>query len=119
MIQSFRRAGAEDIFNGRDTRAACGTCPSQLWTVAARKLEQLDSADELRDLHSPPGNHLEVLRGRRSGQHSFRINDQYRICFVWSDAGPKDVEIVDYHERLTRGVDHGAYSNRSCSDSSG
>ena len=74
-----------------------GTCPSPLWSVAIRKLEQLDSADELRDLRSPPGNHLEVLRGRRSGQHSVRINDQYRICFVWSDAGPQDVEIIDYH----------------------
>ena len=60
-------------------------------------LNQLDSADELRDLRSPPGNHLESLKGLRSGQHSVRINDQYRICFVWSDAGPQSVEIVDYH----------------------
>ena len=97
MIQSFRRAGTEDIFNGRDTRAARGTCPSSLWTVAVRKLEQLDSADELRDLRSPPGNHFKVLRGTRSGQCSIRINDQYRICFAWSDAGPQHVEIVDYH----------------------
>ena len=97
MIQSFRRAGTEDIFNGRDTRAARGVCPSSLWTVAVRKLEQLDSADEQRDLRSPPGNHFKVLRGTRSGQCSIRINDQYRICFVWSDAGPQNVEIVDYH----------------------
>ena len=97
MIQSFRRSGTEDIFNGRDTRAARGTCPSSLWTVAARKLEQLDSADELRDLRSPPGNHLAASRSLRSGQYSVRINDQYRICFVWSDAGPQAVEIVDYH----------------------
>ena len=97
MIQSFRRKGTEDIFNGRDTRAARSSCPLPLWNVAARKLEQLDSADELRDLRSPPGNHLEVLKRERSGQQSIRINDQYRICFVWTDAGPDNVEIVDYH----------------------
>ena len=97
MIHSFRDTGTEDIFNGRDTRSARSTCPSSLWTVAARKLEQLDSASELRDLRNPPGNRLEVLRGRRSGQYSVRINDQYRICFVWSDIGPQNVEIVDYH----------------------
>jgi len=65
--------------------------------VAARKLDQLDSADELRDLRHPPGNRLERLRGDRVGQYSLRINDQYRICFAWTDAGPEDVEIVDYH----------------------
>lgn len=78
-------------------RAARSTCPSSLWTVAVRKLEQLDSADDLRDLRNPPGNRLEILRGSRSGRYSIRINDQYRICFAWSDDGPKDVEIIDYH----------------------
>ena len=97
MIQSFRCSGTEDIFNGRDTRAARGACPSSLWTLAARKLEQLDSADELRDLRNPLGNHFKVLRGTRSGQCSVRIDDQYRICFSWSDAGPQNVEIIDYH----------------------
>ncbi len=97
MIQSFRDAGSEDIFYGRNTRAARKTCPSLLWTVVARKFDQLDSADELRDLRSPPGNRLETLRGDRTGQHSIRINDQFRICFVWSDTGPQRVEIVDYH----------------------
>jgi proteic killer suppression protein len=58
---------------------------------------QLDNAVELRDLGSPPGNRLEALRGDRSGQHSIRINEQYRICFVWTPDGPVDVEIVDYH----------------------
>lgn len=96
MIQSFCGKGTEDIFNGRDARGARRVCPSALWTVAARKLEQVDSADELRDMRNPPGNHLEALRGARTGQHSVRINDQYRICFVWSDAGPRDVEIIDY-----------------------
>ncbi len=57
----------------------------------------LDDAIELRDLKSPPGNRLEALSGNRAGQHSIRINDQWRMCFVWTDAGPKNVEIVDYH----------------------
>jgi toxin HigB-1 len=66
-------------------------------SVARRKLDQLDAATELRDLASPPGNRLETLTGDRAGQHSIRINDQWRVCFVWTPEGPKDVEIVDYH----------------------
>lgn len=62
-----------------------------------RKLALLDAAESLQDLRVPPGNRLEALHGDRSGQHSIRINDQWRICFVWTDAGPDDVEIVDYH----------------------
>jgi proteic killer suppression protein len=65
--------------------------------VAQRKLRQLDIAVELRDLRSPPGNHLEALRADREGQYSIRINDQWRICFVWRDCDAYDVEIVDYH----------------------
>lgn len=65
--------------------------------VAQRKLRQLDIAAELRDLASPPGNHLEALKGDRKGQHSIRISDQWRICFVWRDGDAYDVEIVDYH----------------------
>ena len=65
--------------------------------VARRKLRQLDSAAELRDLASPPGNRLEALKGERRGQHSIRINDQWRICFRWSGADAFDVEIIDYH----------------------
>lgn len=65
--------------------------------VAGRKLDQLDSAEALGDLRIPPGNRLEALRGDRAGQHSIRINQQYRICFAWTDSGPTDVEIVDYH----------------------
>jgi len=64
---------------------------------AARKLDQLDSAQVLEDLRIPPGNRLEALSGDRKGQHSIRINDQYRICFVWSNDEPDEVEIVDYH----------------------
>ncbi len=65
--------------------------------VALRKLRQLDAAAELRDLAAPPGNRLEALHGEREGQHSIRINDQWRICFVWRDGNAFDVEIVDYH----------------------
>ena len=65
--------------------------------IALRRLRQLQAAGTINDLRVPPGNRLEALRGDRKGQHSIRINDQYRICFVWSDAGPKDAEIVDYH----------------------
>ncbi|UUY10588.1 type II toxin-antitoxin system RelE/ParE family toxin [Pseudomonas sp. J452] len=65
--------------------------------VATRKLAMLNAAVELRDLRSPPGNRLEQLHGNRAGQHSIRINDQWRICFVWTAAGPESVEIVDYH----------------------
>jgi proteic killer suppression protein len=65
--------------------------------IARRKLRQLDSATELRDLAAPPGNRLEALRGERKGQHSIRINDQWRLCFVWRDGNAYEVEIVDYH----------------------
>jgi proteic killer suppression protein len=65
--------------------------------VAERKLSQLDAAQTLDFMKAPPGNHLEALKGDRKGQHSFQINVQWRICFVWTDTGPIDVEIVDYH----------------------
>lgn len=65
--------------------------------MAQRKLQMLDDAAELRDLRSPPGNRLEALSGDRKGQHSIRINGQWRVCFVWTDAGAENVEIVDYH----------------------
>ena len=97
MIQSFGNAGTEDIFNGRDSSAARRQCPVSLWRAAARKLDRLDSVEYLLELRVSPGNRLEALRGRRKGQHSIRINDQYRICFAWSDAGPEDVEIAAYH----------------------
>jgi len=68
-----------------------------LLSVARRKLRQLEIAGRLEDLRVPPGNRLEALKGDRAGQYSIRINDQYRVCFVWRAAGPEDVEIVDYH----------------------
>ena len=97
MIVSFKDGGTEDIFNGRLTQPARRKCPQSIWVVAQRKLDQLDSATILSDLRVPPGNRLEQLVGDRSGGHSIRINDQYRICFVWTDAGPAFVEIADYH----------------------
>lgn len=97
MIQSFKNSGTEDIFNGDNTRAARRACPPSLWRVAARKLDQLDSVVSLDELNVPPGNQLEALAGDRKGQHSIRINQQYRICFTWTGLGPAQVEIVDYH----------------------
>ena len=97
MIRSFRDAGTEDIFNGADSKRARKTCPIHLWKVARRKLELLDSAGKLDDLRVPTANRLEALRGDRAGQHGIRVNDQYRVCFVWTDQGPTGVAIVDYH----------------------
>jgi proteic killer suppression protein len=97
MIVSFKAPGTEDIFNGVRTKAARQSCPESVWPVAVRKLDQLDSITALNELRIPPGNRLEALGGNRHGQHSIRINNQYRICFVWTDAGPEQVEIVDYH----------------------
>ena len=97
MIRSFADAATEDVFNGNSTAAARRRLPRNLVRRALRKLEQLDSVERLTDLSIPPGNRLEALKGDRKGQHSVRINDQYRICFVWTDSGPVDVQIVDYH----------------------
>ena len=97
MIMGFADSGSEDVFNGRNTSAARRTCPRSLWSVAFRKLDQLDSATEMSDLAIPRRNRLETLKGDRQGQRSVRINDQYRICFRWTEAGPADVVIVDYH----------------------
>lgn len=97
MIRSFADAGTEDIFNGRNTTAARRSCPRNLWSVAVRKLEQLDSAESLEDLSVPPGSRLEARAGNRRGQFSVRINSQYRVCFAWSESGPDEVEVVDYH----------------------
>lgn len=97
MIVSFREGGTEDLFNGLNTRSARRACPRQLWSIARRKLDLLDSAAVLSDLAVPPGNRLERLGGDRKGQFSIRINDQFRICFVWATTGPEQVEVVDYH----------------------
>jgi proteic killer suppression protein len=85
------------VFHGLDSKAARASCPIALWRVAGRKLDYLDSAVDLDDLRSPPGNRLEALTGDRRGQFSIRIDEQYRICFRWTALGPDHVEIVDYH----------------------
>ena len=97
MIGSFADVATEDIFNGRNTRAARSACPRSLCSVAGRKLDQLDSAESIDDLRIPPGNRLEKLSGNRAGEYSIRINDQYRICFRWTGSGPIDVVVTDYH----------------------
>lgn len=94
MIRSFRGKFAETIASER--RSPKGF-PSDLATIARRKLVQLNAATVLSDLAVPPGNRLEVLKGDRRGYHSIRINDQWRIVFRWTETGPHDVEIVDYH----------------------
>ena len=92
MIVSFRDSDTGALASGRRVKRFVA-----FETVARRKLRQLEIAGRLDDLRVPPGNRLEALRGDRAGQHSIRINDQLRVCFVWTDAGPADVEIVDYH----------------------
>jgi toxin HigB-1 len=92
MIQSFARADTRALFEA----GRCHRRWRSFERIALRKLDMLDSAAELGDLRSPPGR-LEALSGDRKGQHSIRINDQWRICFRWRATGPEDVEIVDYH----------------------
>jgi proteic killer suppression protein len=97
MIESFADQASEDIFNGVNSREARSTCPKNLWSIATRKLDQLDSVQHIEELRVPPGNRLEALSGNRKGQFSIRINEQYRICFVWGEKGPGKVEVTDYH----------------------
>ena len=91
-IRSFRCADTQAIYEGKSPRRF-----RNIENVAQRKLQMLEDAIELRDLLAPPGNRLEALTRDRAGQHSIRINDQWRVCFIWTDAGPGNVEIVDYH----------------------
>lgn len=93
MIRSFADRDAEALFHGRFARKLA----QDMQRVAQRKLRLIHQAEELGDLAAPPGNRLEALKGARRGQHSIRINDQWRICFRWKDGAAEDVEIVDYH----------------------
>lgn len=97
MIESFADKASEDIFNGANTREARKACPRDLWRIATRKLDQLDSVQTIEELRVPPGNRLEALSRNRKGQFSIRINEQYRICFIWGEKGPERVEVTDYH----------------------
>ena len=93
MIKGFRSKETEKIWNGIRSKRL----PQNIQQVARRKLRMLNNGRSLNDLRIPPANRLEALRGNRKGQHSIRINDQWRICFVWMDGDAVNVEIVDYH----------------------
>jgi proteic killer suppression protein len=93
VIKSFKGKATEAFFNDEMRKGF----PADLFKVTRRKPMLLDAAEVLDDLKAPPGNRLEALKGTRAGQYSIRINDQFRVCFVWTLEGPKDVEIVDYH----------------------
>lgn len=93
MIAGFRDKEAATIWVGRRSRRL----PGDIQTAALRKLRLLNAAQSLADLRVPPANRLEALKGDRSGQHSIRINDQWRICFIWREGHAHEVEIVDYH----------------------
>ena len=92
MIKSFKCEYTEALSKGQRVRQF-----ASMAKVARRKLRQLEIAGRLDDLRVPPGNHLEALKGDRAGQYSIRINDQWRVCFRWTERGPEDVEIIDYH----------------------
>jgi len=93
LIRGFKNRVTEAVFNGQCPKGF----PVQIFPAARRKLGAVDAAERLDDLRVPPANRLEALRGDRKGQHSIRINDQWRICFRWTKDGALDVEIVDYH----------------------
>ena len=93
MIKSFKSKETEKVFHRQYSKKL----PQNIQEIAFRKLRMLNRAQTLNDLRVPPGNRLEALKGDRAGQHSIRINDQYRICFTWEKNGPLNVEIVDYH----------------------
>lgn len=93
MIKTFRDRETQGIWEGRASRRL----PSTIQAVARRKLRMLNNAKTLDDLRVPPANRLEALKGKRKGQHSIRINEQWRICFIWTRGDAIDVEIVDYH----------------------
>ena len=93
MIKSFAGEDTDRLFYGARPRKL----PNQIWRIATRKLLILDAAETLQDIRFPPGNRLEKLKGDRAGQHSIRVNDQWRVCFEWREGNAHQVEIVDYH----------------------
>ena len=98
MIRSFKDKGTEDIFDGIISKSARKICPQSIWPVAIRKLDQINRVQDVTELQVPPGNRLEQLKGDRETQFSIRINQQYRICFIWEDGHAYEVEITDYHK---------------------
>ena len=96
MIVNFANKSTEDIYNGINLKAA-RRIPASIWKIAARKLDMINAARELRDLQIPPANRLESLKRNWAGRHAIRINDQYRVVFRWIDGNAKDVMITDYH----------------------
>lgn len=97
MIQSFKTTGTEDIFDGMASQSARKCCPQTIWPVVRRKLDQINRVQEISELKVPPVNHLERLKGDRDNQYSIRINQQYRICFIWEEGHAYEIEITDYH----------------------
>jgi toxin HigB-1 len=93
MIKSFKNAETQAAFEGESRKGF----PADLLKITRRKLQMIAAASVLTDLKVPPGNRLEALKGDRKGQHSVRVNDQFRICFIWTDEGARDVEFTDYH----------------------
>lgn len=96
LIQSFAEAATEDVFNGRNTKAA-RAIPRDIWPLVGRKLDMLNAAHNLNDLKSPPGNRLEALKGDQRGRHSIRVNDQFRLTFRFESGNAHDVRCEDYH----------------------
>jgi proteic killer suppression protein len=107
VIQNFKDGDTFELFVKRDNRRW-----RNVKSVAPRKLDQMEAAVNLDDLRVPPGNRLEALGGNRKGQHSIRINDQFRVCFAWEDDGAHEVEIVDYHPESKRRKKRGPQSAR-------
>ena len=97
VIASFANRGTEEVFDGADTRMARATCPRAVWSVARRKLTQINRVRDVPELAVPSGNRLERLKGDRKGQYSIRVNDRYRVCFRWEGGHAYEVEITDYH----------------------
>ena len=96
MIQSFGNSATKALFHGTSASKS-RRIPADVPRATLRKLDMLDAARDLKDLRSPPGNRLEALKGRLRGAHSIRVNEQWRITFIWAEAGPGDVSLVDYH----------------------
>lgn len=93
MIQGWKGKVAKEVFEGRSPKGF----PSDLFKVTRRRLQQLDAAAQIEDMKTPPGNRLHKLAGDREGQWSISVNDQFRICFKWTEQGPDEVEFTDYH----------------------